>query len=496
MNLIKRSDFIKNAASIGLGFLIIPKLLQGKSFFKSSTSSIGKSLPVDFVLEKNEYAIVDLHCHPSLKMHLLGKKIWKRHLFRKPGSNLIHMQEDVKEFASGNVKGIIAAHYLVEGGIKKGWNKVRILWPAIKHLFRSFADKIEHEDESNFTQINIMIDLLESQIHIANEKQKQVKFVVARDFNEFELALNSADTIPVAHAIEGAHALGRNFPISPKKMTSERMGKMKMELNNDLTDATLYIRNLLALKARGVCLITLGHFFKNDLASPVEGISPDGKKLTGMRWCYNPDKDDEHLSVVGRKVVAEMLRIGMVVDITHTTSNARKDVFEINAGRLKPRPLVFTHVGAQEIFKKYNKNKFPDYNYYNVSDYDIKQICKCNGVIGVIPEDFWLAGGDTHLRKYGLHPKDFRYGIPYIIETIKYINLKSDKQDYSNVAIGTDFDGLADNPKDLYLNSQLSDLFTAMQKDGGFTPEQIKKIASGNALRLLREGWTEPDTET
>src|ERR1700753_3294083 len=34
--------------------------------------------------------IIDLHCHPSLKIYLLNKKIWLRH-HPWPGPNMIHM---------------------------------------------------------------------------------------------------------------------------------------------------------------------------------------------------------------------------------------------------------------------------------------------------------------------------------------------------------------------------------------------------------------------
>lgn len=511
MNNLTREEFAKRMMTLIFGSAFIPKFLNGRPV--TLNPDIPESIPVTetgLVKGISPFAIIDLHCHPSLKMYLLKKKFWKRHHGRKPGDNLIHQQEDTNEFLSGNVRGILAAHYLVEGGIKKNWTKVRFLWPAISKFLFPLADKIEHEDDSNFTQINIMIDTLESQIHIANEKQDEIEFVIARNFTEFEYALNRKDktVIPIAHSIEGAHALGRNFPITEEKKRKLSTGKFlrsnKMYFNNDPNDATLYIRNLEALKARGVCLITLGHFFPNDLVYPVEGISHDGKKLPGVKWFYDPSKD-KPLMPIGIAVVKKMLDIGMIVDLTHSTPQARLDVYKINQDRKKEgkeiRPLTFSHVGSQKVFETYgtdNSGKvvFPNYNYYNVSSEDINGIEKSNGVIGVIPENFWLAGGDTHLKEYGLEPNKFRYGIDFMIKTIKDINSQTISKNYDHVAIGTDFDGLADNPEDLYLNGHLSSFVDQLRNDTDFQKytemdreDFISKITYKNAQRLLRFGW-------
>jgi len=505
---MQRKKFIKNALLITAATAVFPP----KLFAITNANTDGKEdkFPVfstpDLVKNRKD-GIIDLHCHPSMKMYLEGKKIWKRHWFRSPGASLFHMQIDVHGLATGNVAGMLASHYLVEGAVKEKWTRLKKLFPVLKFVWLSEADKVEHEDYSNFTQISIMIDDLESQVHIANDKLKQrkknMRIVIAQNWEEFRRALDSDDTIPMAHAIEGAHALGRNFPISAEKKASNLENAFKMEVNKHNldkipTDSTYYIRNLKMLKARGVCLMTLSHFFHNDIADPVEGVSPDEKKVPKMDWSYNLTLNFP-LSKVGTDVVNAMFDIGMVVDITHTTPQVRRDVFKINKDRAAAgkqlRPVVFTHVGSQYVFEAHDNNQFPLYKYYDVDKTDIDDIVACNGMIGVIPENFWLAGGDTHLGKYGLEAKDFRYGIDFMIETM--IDLKTRMNgsvDY--IGIGTDFDGLADNPKDLYLNTQLNDLMTAMRKkkdDTGkriFEDADITKIASGNARRVLELGWT------
>jgi microsomal dipeptidase-like Zn-dependent dipeptidase len=342
-----------------------------------------------------------------------------------------------------------------------------------------------------------MIDILEKQIHLANQKQNKVQFVIARDFSEFEQAL-SQSKIPIAHAIEGAHALGRNFPTTRKRNQAPRE-KKQVKVEEDCADVTLspdwYIRNLVALKERGVCLMGLGHFFRNDLVFPVEGISPDAKELIDMYLKYKHDQNFP-LKEIGKTIVRKMLDIGMIVDLTHSTPAARKDVFKLNKERLaegkKMRPLTFTHTGAVAIFGKYevcNQNAYDNYKFYDVCDEEIDSICECEGTIGIIAENFWLIGCSAALNKKEKHK--YKNGIDYIVETIQYINSKTRTKNYDNISIGTDFDGLADAPRDLYKPSQLHSLIEALRRKG-ISDLNIRKITSENALRLLRYGWGNP----
>jgi microsomal dipeptidase-like Zn-dependent dipeptidase len=485
MNKIGRKEFIRKTAMALAGATVIPKSVSGKGIF----SRLLKASPISSAAGRkaiNDLGIIDLHCHPSLKMYLWNKKIWKRYR-TSSGTNTFPLQYTVDELSSGYVKGLLATHYLVEAPLEWESADLALLFPLIKQLFPGLADKVEHEDYSNFTQVNQMMDTLEAQIHLANQKQDKVEFVIARDFPEFKRAL-SQSKIPVAHTIEGAHALGRNFPITKRRSELPReKGQVRHQGNADW-----YIRNLEALKARGVCLMTLGHFFRNDIAFPTEGISPDEKHNIAMYWTYTPDQDF-HLTEVGKSVVRKMLDIGMIVDLTHSTPAVRKDVFELNSERVaegkRMRPLTFTHTGARSVFEKHevcNNNLYDNYKFYDVCDKEIDQICECDGTIGVIPENFWLIGCDTGLNKSD--KGKFKNGVEYIVETVEYINSKTRTRNYDNVSIGTDFDGLADAPADLHKPSQFGTLIEAL-RNKGISGDNIKKITSENALRLLRNGW-------
>jgi microsomal dipeptidase-like Zn-dependent dipeptidase len=436
--------------------------------------------------------IIDLHCHPSLKMYLLGKKFWRNH-HPGPGENDLAMQVDLRQLRSGYVKGMIATHYLVEAATEREWDLLKHLWPLLSRWFRRFTGKFEHEDETNVNQVKQMICILNNQIENTNRIQQDIQFVIARNYQDFNNALN-AGQFPIAHAVEGAHALGRNLAVSEERRR-QLGGVEKMAAGHDLSGPSAYLQNLEDLHRQGVCMMTLSHFFRNDLAYPVDGISPHSKRIPGMAWQYTPDKD-HRLTPIGRSVVRRMLEIGMIVDITHTTPATRQEVFEITRSfniererqNKRKRPVIFSHAGAQQVFEYYDQGNFTFYKYYDASDEEIAAISECNGVIGVLAENFWLVGADTHTKEKFL-PAQFRYGIPYIIETIKYINSKTKDKQFDNVAIGTDFDGLADAPKDLYAPAQLGDLIAAMKGDPDIPNEYIPKILSGNARRVLQDGW-------
>lgn len=465
---------------------VVKKLSLGNIF--SGATGLKKPIPPHVMEGIDDFGILDLHCHPSLKMYLWNTKIWKRY-HPSAGANPLALQYTIDELASGYVKGLLVAHYLVEAALERESAVLKRLFPFIKRLCSGLADKVEHEDFSNFTQINVMIDLLETQIHLANQKQDRLEFVIARNFSEFEQAL-SQSKIPVAHAVEGAHALGRSFPLTQKGKQARRE-YMKL---NDQEKADLYLRNLEALSARGVCLMTIAHIFRNDLVFPVEGISPDTKRVIRMDWEYTP-KDDFPLTEIGKTVVNKMFDLGMIVDLTHSTPAARKDVFDLNRSRVaagkRMRPLTFTHTGAQKIFEKYedcNRNAYDNYKFYDASDEQIDWICECNGTIGIIPENFWLIGCDTGLNKN--EKEKYQNGIDYMVETIQYVNSRTRTKDYDNISIGTDFDGFADAPRDLYKPSQMHTLIERLRR-AGISDSRIRRITSENALRLLRYGWVD-----
>ena len=482
MKPLQRRIFIKKLAAFTAGMLFLPDLLYGN--FSNSKYALPSDNPCLPTPPTPDFGIIDLHCHVSMKMYLLGKKLWKKH-HPGTGTNTLRMQVDTDRLKAGYVKGLLATHYLPEIGVERYSDTLRFFYPFLKVILPSLTSKLENDDFSNFDQINDIIDLCELQIRTAVSKGSNI--VIARNYKEFESAISKGE-IPFAHAIEGAHALGRDLHISKKKFHKHVDHKMiSPSARTGKEQAEKYIQNLKALKGRGVCLMSLTHFFVNKLVIlPTEGISPDEKNKQHMHF-HNSPSDAQPLTPVGEEIVKAMLDIGMIVDLTHSPAPVRESVFRINNARTKPRPIVFTHEGAQHLFDTHN-GKYDDYKYYDISDDEIMQISLCGGTIGVIPEVYWLTGCDTHLKE--CNKKDFRDTVEYMVKTMIYINSKTKDKDFDNISIGSDFDGLADAPRDLNNPSQFGTLICEMLKQG-ITPAHIKKITNINALRVLKEGWTE-----
>lgn len=534
----ERRSFLKKLSILLIASAVAPRFLFGSSK-KSNFIGNGKVLsiiPIDS-FEDNDFGVVDLHSHPSQKYYLLKRPMWSKHPAH-PGPNNTSVQINTESLNKGYYKGLVATHYLPEISLTKKSKTFKILFPFLKRIRFSLAEKLESGDMGNFAILSKMMTQLEDEVIAENNYLGKRKIVIVPGYKRFKEEIDKGN-IPFAHALEGAHSLGRIIPPTLREReiyllardTSMRddiskKNKYKQDLATyqikpidseveqiikdlpvitdeqrkiDQKNAKQILDNLKILRDRGVCLITLGHFFPNDIIPmPAEGISYDEKNsiLLKIGPLYDPIKDQEQtepLTKLGEEVVNRMFELGIIVDLTHSGPCARRRVFELNElynnnpKNIKKRPVIFSHSGVQALF---NPNvKYSNYKYYDASDDEIDRIKKCGGVIGIIPEVFFLEGCDTHLND--VKKSDYRYGIKYMIDTMDYIYQRTGS--YDHIAIGSDFDGLADDPKDLYSPSQFGGLIQAMH-DRGISYADIKKITHGNAMRVLENGWGDQDT--
>src|SRR5690606_36908662 len=77
---------------------------------------------------------------------------------------------------------------------------------------------------------------------------------------------------------------------------------------------------------------------------------------------------DAGLSVFGRYVVAEMNRVGMLVDCTHTGFRTSMDAMEVSTS-----PVIFSHSNPRALFDHER----------NIRDEQIKACADTGGVIGI-----------------------------------------------------------------------------------------------------------------
>ncbi|MDQ1266404.1 MAG: rane dipeptidase [Bacteroidota bacterium] len=394
--------------------------------------------------------IIDIHSHPSLKTYLYDIDLTKRNKSAKDFDifNSDYVQTDIPKMTEGGLNAAVVAHYLPEIGFLKYCKLIRSVRCLLEAFLKQFVEKVEKETspEAPFVQTLKILKKFEEKAAASPNA------VIPKSYQELTDALQDNKRIFI-HAVEGGHSLGRKLGTTDK-----------------------YLENLQTLYDAGVCMLTIAHFFENDLAACLDGMPPSIINLLG---CKRPTNSKPGLSKTGEAVVEFMLDKGMVVDLTHCTFDARKRVYEINKKREKQgkslRPLVFSHAGVRT---KYN-------NRMNPSVHEIQKIKECEGVIGVIFMNYWLTGREEE-DLLGIDIFEDK-GVEYIVDTIKEI--KHIAGSYDNIAIGTDFDGFTDPPDNLQDCSKMPKLIERLNKIEGINQDDIDKITYKNALRVLEKGW-------
>ncbi|GAB4376500.1 MAG: hypothetical protein Kow0042_22870 [Calditrichia bacterium] len=365
-----------------------------------------------------QITVIDLHVHPSLKTFLWNKNLAKRH--RTGGAwNPLTLRVDLPKIKDGGVDVLFSSVYLPERRMIKDCFILDVVTSLLGKKFRS----LKRGDPFEITQ-NILQHFEIALEDAASKKGNSVE--IARSFTELKRVLSEGKTA-VIHSVEGAHSLA---------------GRLEN------------VENFFQL---GVSLITLAHFYENEVTHTVGGI-PEEKKFLG---CFKNEKEQTAgLTDFGKQAVEKMLDIGMLIDLTHCTPKARQEIYEINNGR---RPLVFSHTGVYDL----NSATM------NPTDEEIKAIADCGGVIGVIFMNFWL------------YPHEQKNGLDLILRTIQHLK---NVGGIECIAIGSDFDGFTDPPDDIKDISEMPKLTEALLK-AGFNQEEIEKIWGKNVLRVLEYGW-------
>ncbi len=192
------------------------------------------------------------------------------------------------------------------------------------------------------------------------------------------------------------------------------------------------LANLPRLYDAGVRMAGLTHFFDNELAGSMHGVSKGG--LTDM----------------GRQAVTQMEDMGVIVDIAHCSHPCVAEVLA-----MARRPVVSSHGGVQTTC---DANR-------NLTDDEIRGVAATGGIIGI---GYWdgavCSTSPAAVARAMRHVRDL-VGIDY-------------------VALGSDFDGSVTTRFDA---GQLVQVTQALL-DEGFTDDEIRAVMGGNALRVIGAG--------
>jgi membrane dipeptidase len=296
---------------------------------------------------------------------------------------------------------------------------------------------------------------------LANQMLDSARIVVNRNPDKVGIAVSPAEIVNMSEQGRTAVCLGmeNGFPLAKD------------------------IARVKEFYDKGVRYITLCHSANNDICDS-----------------SNDQKGSEHngLSSFGQQVVAEMNRLGMIIDVSHISDKSFFDVIDLSKA-----PVIASHSSVRSVCD----------NPRNMSDDMIRALARKGGVIQICILGSYIAPDDTTsmnfrkmkeliLKYNNLHFKNeeerkeawrawdsiqqiYPPVLPFITQAVDHIDYVVKLVGIDYVGIGSDFDGgggladctdVADFPK-----------ITAELVKRGYSQQDIDKIWGGNFLRVFRE---------
>ena len=223
--------------------------------------------------------------------------------------------------------------------------------------------------------------------------------------------------------------------------------------------------DLYKLKAEGKKAIMMGiengYAIGHDL-SLIEKFHQRG--VVYMTLCHNGDNDicdsakgnAEHggLSAFGEKVVQEMNRLGIMVDMSHAAESSFYDALEVSQ-----QPFVCSHSSARALCDHPR----------NLTDEQMKALAQKGGVAQVTMYNGFLRTD----------------GKATILDAVEHLNHMVNIMGIEHVGIGTDFDGDGGIPGMANASEVIN--FTRRLLQERYSEEQIQMIWGGNFLRVMEQ---------
>ena len=296
----------------------------------------------------------------------------------------------------------------------------------------------------------------------------------ARDFADYLIDLvelvcrNNVDKFAIAHSTQHVAKIARTQRVALALGIENGAA-----IEND-------IANLEHFFQRGVRYITLAHGAANQIADS----------------SYDDDRPWGGLSPFGESVVREMNRLGIIVDVSHVTDEAVRDVLAISNV-----PVLASHSSARAFTPGFERN---------LSDELIVAIADDGGVIQVnFGSAFLTADANRWYVDYFAREAEYRaangigqydpvpaferdYRVdnppPYadLDDVLDHIDHIVGLVGIDHVGFGSDFDGVGDSlPDGLKSVADYPALLGGL-RERGYSDDDIRRIAGGNTLRVWR----------
>ena len=245
-----------------------------------------------------------------------------------------------------------------------------------------------------------------------------------------------------------------------------------MEGGHTIVNSLGALRSYYAL---GVRYMTLTHFHSHD-------------------WADSATDEPRHegITAFGREVVREMNRMGMLVDLSHVSTDTMNDVLDVTEA-----PVIFSHSSARAL------TDHPR----NVPDSVLKRVAQNGGIVmvtfvpayvseprrrwedGMIPllkdastDAEWEEIGKAYREEHGAPPA------ATLADVADHIEHVAEVAGYDHVGIGGDFYGATgdDLVQGLEDVSTYPDLVAELVRRG-WSDENLARLTRGNLLRVFAE---------
>ncbi len=229
---------------------------------------------------------------------------------------------------------------------------------------------------------------------------------------------------------------------------------------------------LRALYAEGIRYVTLTHINANAWADASQAPP---------RW--------GGLNDLGRRLVGEMNRLGVAVDLAHVSDSTFFDALEASRA-----PVLVSHSSMRALTPSVR----------NVSDAMLRALAENGGVVMINFFDAMVnphlddaVMAEVHRRLPGGNLRDLwntlyavrrERGLPgaTLDDVLDHLDHAAQVAGIDHVGLGSDFDGVFDLPDGLEDVTRLPHLTYGLLRRG-YSEEAIYKILGGNALRVLDE---------
>ena len=214
-------------------------------------------------------------------------------------------------------------------------------------------------------------------------------------------------------------------------------------------------------KRLGIILAVEGAYLLEDNLHRLDMLYRLGIRCISLTW--NPgnklcggigDHESRGLGSQGVRLIKEMNRLGMLIDLSHISEKGFWDIIE-----LTDRPVIASHSNCLSLCN----------NKRNLDDRQIKAVADKNGVIGVnfVPD---FLGGKTE-------------GISRVVDHLEHIIQLGGP---GCAGLGSDFDGTEELPEGINDIECFCGIYEELLTRG-YSEEDAAKVMGGNMLRVIED---------